>query len=511
MKLCPAARHDIKHNMRPYLIAYLTLGLLTGCTVGPDYKRPDIDTPSSWRVDYQGAADLANTAWWDAFQDPILNDLIQTALHENKDLRIAALRVEEFNARLTIARADLFPQLGYGASATHDKLSENRQVQLTRNTSTTNNSFEFNANMSWELDVWGRLRRSSEAARADLLSIEENKRAVIITLISDIATSYVQLLSLDKELEISKLTVKSREESLRLSEHKYTGGAISALELEQMRSIYQEVLAIIPEQERQIALLENALSVLLGRNPGPIARGRRLETLAIPPVPEGIPSDILVRRPDVLQVEQDLIAANARIGVAKSQYFPSISLTGLFGYASTELNDLLQNASSFGIGGGTIIGQIFTGGRISSQVKETQAIQQQQLVKYLQTIQTAFREVEDALVSHQKFSERLKLENQRVNTLENYARLADKRYEGGYSSYIEVLDAERTLYAAEITQVEVRLNLYSALIAIYKAMGGGWPMNTGTMDVAAQVKGDSKEIAASPSIAKERVTTYTID
>jgi multidrug efflux system outer membrane protein len=461
-------------------------------------------------MDYQGAADLANTAWWENFEDPVLNDLIQIALHENKDLRIAAFHVEQFNARLGVNRADFYPHFGYGVSATRDKFSENRPIPLPRGTSRTNNTYEISANASWELDIWGRIRRSSEAARADLLSAEENQRAVIMTLISDVATSYVQLLSLDKELDISKRTVQSREESLRRFESKYAGGAISALELAQVRSLYEEVASAVPAQERQIALLENSLSILLGRNPGPIMRDRSLDTLSVPPVPMGIPSDILVRRPDIRQAEQDLIAANARIGVAKAQYFPTISLTGLFGYASTELSNLRDSASSFGTAGGAAVGQIFSGGRISGQVRETKAIQQQLLVKYLQTIQTAFREVEDALISHQKFGEQLDIENRRVRALQDYARLAHKRYEGGYSSYLEVLDAERTLYDAEITQAEMRRVLYSALIAIYKTMGGGWPVNTETKDVASLAEGGIEATAVSPSPTEDAVKTDAV-
>lgn len=470
-------------NMRSTSIPCLALSLLAGCATGPDYKRPDIDAPAKWRVDYEGTADLANTAWWETFQDPVLNNLIQTALRENKDLLIAASRVEQFKARVDIARSGFYPQFGYGAAATRDRYSENRPIPLPRGTSASNSNFEIGATANWELDVWGRIRRSSEAARAELLSSVENQHVVIMILVSDVATSYVELLALDKELEIAKGTRAVREKSLQLFEQKYAGGAVSALEVAQVRSLYEEAAATEPELERQIALVENALSVLLGHNPDAITRDRSLDTLPILPVPKDLPSDILARRPDVRQAEQDLIAANARIGVARAQYFPAISLTGLFGYASSELSELLSSTSSFGAIGPTVSGPIFSGGRISGQVRETKAIQQQLLVSYLQTIQGAFRDVDDALISHQKLGEQISSENRRVSALRDYVRLANSRYDGGQTSYLEVLDAERSLYRAEIRRTEVQRDLYSALIAIYKAMGGGWPMDAETAAV----------------------------
>ncbi len=472
-------------RLTAWVIPCLTLSLLTGCAMGPNYKRPAVDVPPGWRVDYQNAAGSANTAWWESFQDPQLNELIRIALEENRDLRIAALRVEEFGAQVQITRAGYFPQLGYDASATRDRMSQNRAVPLPPRVGPINNEFELGTSVSWELDIWGRIRRANEAARADLLSVEENQRAVILTLVSDIATTYVQLLSLDKELEISKKTLASRAESLRLSENKYDGGVISKLELAQIRALYEEASAAIPVQERQIASLENSLSTLLGRNPGPITRDRTLDDLAVPSVPQGLPSDILARRPDVRAAEQLLVAANARIGIAKTEYFPTISLTGLFGYASTDLGTLLHGPSEFGtFAGGSILGPIFTGGRITGDIARTRAIQKEATQSYLHTIQTAFQDVDDTLVWSQKSGEQLAALGREVDALRDYALLARQRYDGGYSSYIEVLYAERSLYAAEIAQAESRRDVYTALIAIYKAMGGGWPIDKDPIDQA---------------------------
>jgi multidrug efflux system outer membrane protein len=456
------------------LLAKTAPALLAGCTIGPAYQRPEISAPERWRIDYQGAADLANTAWWERFEDPALDALIRTALEENKDLLIAAARVEQYKARLDVDRSAFFPRVGYGAAAGRERLSENRPIPLPRGTDTTNDSYEVGVIANWELDVWGRIRRSTEAARAELLSNIEYRHGVILTLVTDVASSYVQLLALDKDLEIAQRTLDSRTQSLRLFEQKYAGGAVSALELAQVRSSYEEAAAAIPETRRRIALLENALSVLVGRNPADIIRGRKLDGLASPPVPSGIPADVLANRPDVRGAEQDLIAANARIGVARSQYFPTISLTGLFGYASTDLGDLVDSASAFGRLGANAIGEIFTGGRISGQVRETEEIRRQLVLRYQQAIQSALRDVEDALVSHQTLGEQVISENRRVEALRDYARLAWTRFEGGQTDYLAVLDAERTLFNAEIRQNEVRRDLHAALIDIYRAMGGGW-------------------------------------
>jgi multidrug efflux system outer membrane protein len=451
----------------------LVLISLAGCTLGRDYLRPAVDSPEAWRVDYEDAAETANTRWWELFGDPVLNALIDTALRENKDVRIAAARVEEFAARVDIIRSGFYPQLGYDGGGSRNSASRDDFGGVTAGDRNYKN-YSIAANLSWELDLWGRIRRATEAARADLLAEEENRRAVILSLVSAVATSYVTLRQLDRQLEVSLETLETRGESLELFKLKFKGGVVSELEVAQVRTEYEQAAAAIPPLERSIALTENALSILLGHNPGEIPRGKTIDELALPAVPAGIPAQLLERRPDIRVAEQNLIAADARIDVARSQYFPTISLTGLFGYVSDALSDLLQNSANVWSIGGSALGPIFTGGRISAQVRASEAVQRQALVGYLQTIQTAFREVDDALVSVQKSREQLVAEGRRVEALSDYARLARLRYDEGYASYIEVLDAQRFLFDAELQYVAVQGDVYASLVGTYKAMGGGW-------------------------------------
>lgn len=453
--------------------AALLLSSLLGCSVGPDYVRPAVDSPEAWRIDYPAAAAVSNTRWWEQFGDPVLDDLIETALRENKDVRIAAARVLEFAARVDIFRSGFFPQIGYQGDASRNQASRD-QFGGPGSGDRTYNNYAAAVNLGWELDLWGRIRRATEAARADLLAEEENRRTVILSLVTAVATTYVTLRQLDRQLEIARDTLDSRAETLRLFETKFRGGVISELELAQVRTEYEQAAAAIPPLERRIALTENALSILLGRNPGPVARGRSIDALIQPAIPAAMPSSLLARRPDIRAAEQDLVAANARIGVARAQYFPVISLTGLFGYASEQLGDLLQGSANLWNAGATALGPIFTGGRLSGQVAASEAVQRQALVGYLQTVQNAFREVDDALVNVQKSREQLAAEGRRVAALADYARLARLRYDEGYASYIEVLDAQRSLFDAELQQVAVLGDVYASLVGTYKALGGGW-------------------------------------
>jgi len=441
--------------------------------VGPDYVRPQVDSPETWRVDYAAAAEVSNLRWWEQFQDPVLDRLIDTALKENKDVRIAAARVLEFAARVDIFRSGFYPQIGYQGDASRNQASREVFGGVPSGDRGYNN-YAVAANLGWELDLWGRIQRATEAARADLLAEEENRRSVILSLVSAVATSYVTLRQLDRQLEVSRETLVSRAESLRLFEVKFKGGVISELELAQVRTEYEQAAAAIPPIERNIALTENALSILLGRDPGAIPRGKSIDQLVRPPIPAGVPSTLLARRPDIRAAEQNLIAANARIGVARAQYFPTISLTGLFGYASEQLGDLLQGSANLWSAGGEALGPIFTGGAISGQVRASEAVQRQALVGYLQTVQSAFREVDDALINVQKSREQLEAEGRRVAALAEYARLAKLRYDEGYASYIEVLDAQRFLFDAELQYVAVQGDVYASLVGTYKAMGGGW-------------------------------------
>ena len=457
--------------MRRLLLLTFLLTSVYGCAVGPDYERPEVDSPESWRIESEEAADMVNTPWWEEFNDPVLNDLIQTALEENRDVRIAASRVEQFAANLKITRSEFSPQVGYDISGNRNQAALSTLPIGTQQVSET---YQATINVGWELDVWGRIRRASEAARADLLAAEEGRRTVILTLVSSVATSYITLRSLDRQLEIAKETVQIRGESVDLFEKQFIGGIVAELTLAQARSEYEQAVAAVPVLERQISQLENALSVLLGRNPGPIQRGLSLAELEFPDIPAALPSDLLVRRPDIRQAEQNLIAANARIGVARAEYFPRISLTGLAGFVSGDLSELFNSENEIWNAGASASGAIFTGGRISGGVEQAEAIQKQALQSYLQSIQVAFREVNDALVETQKTREEQDAQGRRVEALESYARLARLRFDNGYSSYIEVLDAQRSLFSAQLNYVQSQNGVFVGLINTYKAMGGGW-------------------------------------
>ena len=464
----PGRWTDMKHFITFILCISF---LLPGCMVGPDYEQPMVESPGAWRITPKEAADTANTAWWEQFRDPVLNGLINTALLENKDIRIAAARMEQFIAQVEITRSGLYPQLGYSILGSRDQASENI---LPPGVESLTETWQATLNVGWELDVWGRLRRATEAAQAELLAAEEGRRTVILSLVSSVATGYASLRGLDAQLEIAKNTVKSRKESLDLFNLQYEGGVISEITLAQVLSEYEQAVAAVPEIERQISQTENVLSILLGRNPGAIARGLAIDKLTLAPIPAGIPSDILTRRPDILQAEQNLIAANARIGVARAEYFPRISLTGLLGLASGDLSDLLESDSKVWSIGGDALGSIFTGGRITAGVKQSEAFYKELLYSYQQSILTAFREVDDALVATQKAREKLQAQERRVKALGNYASLARLRYDNGYSSYIEVLDAERSLFDSELNAIRTQSDVIVGMINTYKAMGGGW-------------------------------------
>lgn len=463
--------------MRKPIAAALIAVLAGGCMVGPDYVRPPVDAPAAWRLDEKDVRDLANTAWWEQFGDPVLNDLVATALRENKDLMIASARVDEFAGRYGFVRAELFPQVGAGYDASRQRV--NSSVISGSGGESTFNSYSAALNAGWEIDLWGRIRRQTEAARAQLLASEEARRAVVMTLVGSAAGGYINLRDLDRQLEIAQATAKARGESYEIFKLRYEGGIISLLELSQNRSQYEEALATIPVFEKAIAQQENGLSVLLGKNPGPIARGKTIDELLLPGIPAGLPSELLARRPDILEAEQKLIAANALIGAAKAQYFPTISLTGLFGYSSTSLGNLFDSQSKAWQYGGGIAMPIFTAGAIAGQVQAAEASQQQALFAYQKAIQQGFREVNDALIDQDRTREQLQAQNRQVAALQEYADTARLRYENGYTSFIEVLDAERSLFNAQLQYTQTQQVQFQAMINLYKAMGGGW-------DVAAE-------------------------
>jgi len=402
----------------------------------------------------------------------VLNDLVATALRENKDLMIAAARVEQFAGNYGIVRSGLFPQVGAGYEVRRQR--DISAVVVGAGGDETYNSYNAVLNASWEIDIWGRIRRQTEAARAQLMASEEGRRAVILSLVGSVSGAYINLRDLDRQLDIARATAKSRGESYEIFKLRFAGGIISVLELSQNRSQYEEALASIPPLEKAIAQQENGLSVLLGRNPGPIPRGRDIDHLALPAIPAGLPSDLLERRPDIRRTEQDLIAANAQIGAAKAAYFPTISLTGLFGYASTSLSNLFDSQSKVWSYGSPITMPIFTAGAIAGQVQAAEAAQQQALFAYQKAIQEAFREVNDSLVSRDRTREQLKAQRRQVEALQQYAATARLRYDNGYTSYIEVLDAERSLFNVQLQYTQTQQVEFQSMINLYLAMGGGW-------------------------------------
>jgi outer membrane protein, multidrug efflux system len=460
--------------MRKILFFALAALFLASCTVGPDYVKPSLDTPPAWRLEYEAAAGLADLAWWEGFGDPVLNGLIQEALKENKDLKIAAARVDQYLGALDATRSQFFPQIGGTASVSRQKDTETGPTPFPSGVSSTYNTHQAYLSVSWEIDIWGRIRRATEAARADVLASEEGRRAVILSLATNVANGYLTLRAQDRQLEIARETEKAYAETLRLFNLRYKYGTISRLELSQVESQYESARQAIPQYQLLIAQQENLLSTLIGRNPGSIPRGRTIDELGPVGIPEGLPSVLLERRPDILKAEQNLVAANARIGAAKALYFPTISLTGILGSASAELSKLFEGPSTIWSAGAAAAGSIFTFGGISGQVKQAEAFQQQAFYQYLQTVQNAFREVEDALAGTVRGRERLSAQGRQIDALKSYARTARLQYEGGTANYFLVLDADRSLFNAQLSYVETQTSIFTSLINIYKAMGGGW-------------------------------------
>jgi multidrug efflux system outer membrane protein len=460
--------------MRRLTLSILVILLTTGCAVGPDYKRPVVETPPDWRVEYSFAAEVANTRWWQQFDDPALNQLIEIALVENKDLTIAAARVDRFLGALTTTRGQFFPQIGYGLDASANRASEKGASPLPSGSDPYYNLYRGGLSAMWEIDLFGRVRRQSEAAQAQVLASEQARRGVILSVVTTVATSYIGLRALDRQLEIARATAKNYADTLALFELRYQGGVVSMVEVTQVQSQYQQALAAVPSLERQVAVQENLISILIGRNPGSIPRGKTIAQLALPAVPGELPASMLARRPDILQAEQNLVAANANIGAAKALYFPSFSITGLAGSVSTALSDFGTSPAATGTLAATLAGPLFTFGTISGQVVSAEAGQREALAFYQQVIQNALRETNDALIGSQKKAEESAALDKRVDALREYARLSRLRFDNGDASYLEVLYAENELFGADLAAVRVHAERYAELINVYKAFGGGW-------------------------------------
>lgn len=458
-----------------FLIAALLM-LSAGCAVGPNYKRPAVPSPPEYRglpADQAGKADAASFGdqkWWDAFQDEALRSLIQTALQQNYDVRIAAARILEARAQLGITRADQFPSVAASASSVNERLPQSVRIPTVE---TSANQLSLSA--AWELDFWGRYRRATESARASLLAQEWARRAVISSLVSDLASAYFQLRELDLELEISRRTLSSRQDSLRLTQLLADHGATSLLDVRQAEQLVFTAGAAIPDLEQRIEQQENFISILLGQNPQSIARGRKLVDQPHPlEVPAGLPSSLLERRPDIRQAEQQLIAANAQIGVAKAAYFPQISLTAVGGYQSSALTGLFSGPGGLWSVGGAAIQPVFEGGRIHSRVKFAEAQTQEAGLFYERTVQQAFRDVSDALIAYRKSQEFRIQEEQLTRAADDAKNLSNMRYKGGATSYLEVLDSDTRYFSAQLTLAQAQLRELDSLVQIYRALGGGW-------------------------------------
>ena len=454
----------------------MILMLSTGCAVGPNYKKPAVPVPPEYRglpADQVGKPDVASFGdqkWWDAFQDEALRDLIKTALKQNYDVRIAAARILEARAQLGITRADQLPSVAASASSVNERISQSARIP-----SIETSAHQLSLSAAWELDFWGRYRRATESARASLLAQEWAQKAVISSLVSDLASAYFQLRELDLELEISRQTLGSRKDSLGLTQILADHGATSLLDVRQAEQLVFAAGASIPDLEQRIEQQENFISTLLGQNPQSIPRGRKLLDQPHPlEVPAGLPSSLLERRPDIRQAEQQLIAANAQIGVAKAAYFPQISLTADGGYQSSALTGLFAGPAGFWSIGGSAVQPVFEGGRIRNRVRFAEAQTQEATVFYERTIQQAFRDVSDALIAYRKSQEFRIQQEQLTRAADDAKELSNMRYKGGATSYLEVLDSDTRYFSAQLTLAQAQLRELQSLVQIYRSLGGGW-------------------------------------
>jgi multidrug efflux system outer membrane protein len=464
-------------KMAPLLLmsAISTAIVMTGCAVGPKYRRPVVSTPNVYR-DLQDdpqtqsqAASFADLPWWQVFQDPQLQALIRTALKENYNLQLATERISAARAQVAITRSSLFPQVQSNATFSGGKDPSTRSKY---------NILGLTADAAFQLDLFGRLRRATEVSRAELLATEDARQTVTLTLVSDVASDYFQLLDLDLQLRITQDTVKTQEDSVKLTRLRLDHGVATKLDVLQAQQVLDTANAAIPDLERQIGQQENAISILLGHYPDSVPRGSPLAEQPLPPeVPPGMPSTLLERRPDIRQVEQELIAANAEIGVARASFFPQITLTGGGGGAfgrSSLLSGLVSSQSGIWSYGAQVSQPIFTGGALRGNLKLAEAQHRQELIAYRQVIQLAFRDVSDALIGYQKLHQVRVAQETTVQDLQDSVSTSLVRYRGGITTYLEVLDGQRSLFNAEIVLAQARGNEYQSLVQLYKALGGGW-------------------------------------
>ena len=465
-------------------LAVLSLALAdAGCALGPNYKRPEVPAPPTWReIPVAEAQSLANTAWWALFDDPQLQELVRIALVENKDLKIAVERIEEARARYGFTKADFWPKLDASATAGALRFNGGSLLHTPEGDQGANREgtdtaiYALSADVSWELDFFGRIRRGTEAQKALFLGTQEARRSAVLTLVADVARSYFQLRDYDRRLEIARSTIASRREYVQLAKDRFEGGVTPEVDFRQAEAELARVETVVFDVERLIALKENELSVLLGRNPSIVTRGRTLADQKLPAaVPAGLPSELLDRRPDIRVAEQTLAASTANIGEAKAMLFPRIALTGSFGFASTDFDTLFDGPSKSLNIIGNLLQPIFNAGKNRRRVEITESLQRQTLYAYERAVLEAFRETEDALVSYRKTGEQRQAQATRVKADRKVLELAELRYRGGVAAYLEVLDAQRSLFEAELDEAQTIGGHFTSLVRLYKALGGGWP------------------------------------
>ncbi|WP_019452056.1 efflux transporter outer membrane subunit [Cupriavidus sp. BIS7] len=448
--------------------------LLAGCTIGPNYQRPEVAQPAAYRIDTGVLTVAADSDWWNSFDDPVLTAMVEAALRNNYDARIAVARIDEFRAQLMVARSGLYPQLNATASAARQKSGTFNGTPLAA-FGAPRNSYEALLNANWEIDLWGRIRRQAEAAEANLWNAEYTRRGVVLSLAASVVQGYATLRGLDAQLEVAQATLKSRADALDIFRQRYEGGVISQVELSQSENDYYTTEATIPPLRSAIAQTEAALSLLLGREPGPVERGKTVAELQAPPVGADLPAALLARRPDVLQAEQNAVAANAQVGAATALFLPSVNLSGFFGALATSPGALWHSASQvWGFGAG-LAQPVFQGGAIRGQVNAAEAVSTQSMLAYQASVLNALADVNSALSSGIETRNRLGSLSKQERSLVVYADQSKARYEGGYSSYLEVTDAQEKLFNVQLAAIQGKVDVLTSTAALYKSLGGGWP------------------------------------
>lgn len=467
--------------MRPGTwMGVVLVSLLTGCAVGPNYKRPAVPAPPEFRGQAGATADsLADLSWWEAYPDPVLISLIKESLAANYDLQTAIARVDEARNLAAIARSQYYPQVGYELGVERDRGVYKAIPDLSLpSISKMQNLYLGGLTTVWEIDIWGRLRRLNEAARAEFLATEAARRGLMLSLVSEVAQSYFELQELDRRLLIARDSADAFQATYALFNRRFKAGITSRLAVTRAESALAEASGAVADIERQIAQKEHQLSILSGRPPGPVNRAPARDSVQIPPsIPVGLPSALLERRPDLIQAEQSLMAASAGIGIAKADYFPRIGLTALFGRVSSELQGLTSGASGVAALVGLSTGPIFTGGQLKGQYGAARAVFEEVRSQYFQNVLKALQEVSDALVAEQKLTELEEQQRRQVVALSDSVTIANRRYRGGLASYYEVLEAQQLLFPAQIALSQTRRDRHLAMVQLYKALGGGWKLS----------------------------------